>query len=60
MMPALPKSEIRIPKSETNPKSEIPNNRRKFGISEFGFVSDFGIRISDFVVLRWFATAGRL
>jgi WD40 repeat protein/serine/threonine protein kinase len=39
------KSEIRNPKSETNPKSESPNRDASSG---FGFVSDFGFRISDF------------
>src|SRR5438270_8929589 len=44
----LAKSEIRISKSETNPNIEIPNDIAEFGISDFGFVSDFDIRISDF------------
>jgi len=37
-------------KSETNPKSEAENTNRKarFLLSCFGFVSDFGFRVSDF------------
>jgi WD40 repeat protein/serine/threonine protein kinase len=48
------KSEIRNPKSETNPKSEIPKTETpsapRLGVkdSDFEFVSDFGFRISDF------------
>jgi serine/threonine protein kinase/WD40 repeat protein len=48
------KSEIRNPKSETNPKPEIPNTEAssvaRLGIrhSDFEFVSDFEFRISDF------------
>jgi len=47
------KSEIRMPKSETNPKSEgIKSNgkgrlRIHFLHSGFEFVSDFGFRFSD-------------
>jgi 4-amino-4-deoxy-L-arabinose transferase-like glycosyltransferase len=40
------KSEIRNPKSETNPKHEIQNS--KCGISCFGFGACFGFRISNF------------
>jgi hypothetical protein len=51
----MPKSEIRNPKSETNPKEGKSENSKpprasKFGIlelSNFEFVSDFGFRISD-------------
>ncbi len=43
----MKKSEIRNPKSETNPKSEIKNSK-PFWTSCFGFVSYFDIRISDF------------
>src|SRR5262249_35677441 len=48
-----PKSEIRISKSEANAKSEIPKSEPTadvpgFGHSNFGFVSNFDIRISDF------------
>ena len=43
------KSEIRNPKSERSPKSEIRRERGvRFRISGFGFLSDFGFRISDF------------
>jgi WD40 repeat protein/serine/threonine protein kinase len=48
------KSEIRNSKSETNPKPEIPRTetpsaaRLGFKDSDFGFVSDFEFRISDF------------
>src|SRR5262245_20271081 len=47
------KSEIRNPKSERNPKAEIRNVLRTpiaaiFRASDFGFLSDFGFRISDF------------
>jgi 4-amino-4-deoxy-L-arabinose transferase-like glycosyltransferase len=54
------KSEIRNPKSETNPKSEIRNPKQKPGrnttngspglrlLSSFGFRICFGFRISDF------------
>jgi PAS domain S-box-containing protein len=47
------KSEIRNPKSETNPKSEEENSKQDGGVSDLGnsdfeFVSDFGFRISDF------------
>src|SRR5262249_34312909 len=44
------KSEIRISKSETNPKSESADKSAKFGglgHLNFEFVSDFEIRISD-------------
>ena len=45
------KSEIRISKSETNSKSEARNHKsQRFENSNFGFVSDFGIRISDFIL----------
>ena len=50
------KSEIRISKSETNPKSELEKNQLEngrllhyFSSSDFGFVSDFGFRHSDFI-----------
>src|SRR5436190_8310396 len=45
-----PKSEIRNPKESRNPKSEKAMRVLKapFRISVFGFLSDFGIRISDF------------
>jgi serine/threonine-protein kinase len=48
------KSEIRNPKSETNSKSESLSPKQGapevsvIRISSFGFVSDFGFRISDF------------
>jgi hypothetical protein len=45
------KSEIRISKSETNPKLEARNTVQMsclFGASDFEFVSDFGFRASDF------------
>jgi serine/threonine protein kinase/tetratricopeptide (TPR) repeat protein len=48
------KSEIRNPKSETNPKPEIPKTETpsapRLGVrnSDFDIVSDFGFRISDF------------
>jgi WD40 repeat protein/serine/threonine protein kinase/tetratricopeptide (TPR) repeat protein len=48
------KSETRNPKSETNPKPEIPRTETpsapRLGVrnSDFAFVSDFGFRISDF------------
>src|SRR5262249_8214840 len=45
------KSEIRIPKSETNSKSESPKLKTRTSVFEFWpfeFVSDFEIRISDF------------
>jgi len=42
------KSEIRISKSETNPKSKEENSPTVgLGFSGFGFFSDFDIRISD-------------
>src|ERR1043165_448536 len=49
------KSEIRMPKSERNPKPEIrhrrtckcPGGASGFRASEFGILSDFGIRLSD-------------
>jgi glycosyltransferase involved in cell wall biosynthesis len=49
-----PKSETRNPKSETNPKSEGPKSEtehRPVSVIRnlrFGFVSDFGFRVSDF------------
>src|SRR5207244_1253471 len=49
----MPKSEIRISKSETNSKLEIRNSKRcgfAFRIWDFEFVSDFEIRISDLVL----------
>src|SRR5262249_39358740 len=50
--PTSGKSEIRISKSETNSNDENPKPatcvaRFGFGDSNFGFVSDFEIRISD-------------
>src|SRR6266545_730209 len=48
------KSEIRISKSETNPKHEEDNPKpdpSSFSCLVFGFVSDFVFRISDFPVL---------
>jgi S1-C subfamily serine protease len=46
------KAEIRGPKSERNPKPEIRRNERTasrpFRILHFGFLSDFGFRISVF------------
>src|SRR5262249_10498649 len=49
---SIGKSEIRISKSETNPKFEIRNSKTEmaplFRISDFEIVSDFEIRISDF------------
>jgi carbamoyl-phosphate synthase large subunit len=51
---AIVKSEIRNPKSETNPNPQIPmtetaqSSVSDLGHSDFGFVSDFGFRISDF------------
>ncbi|HYT94479.1 MAG TPA: hypothetical protein VEL76_37535, partial [Gemmataceae bacterium] len=53
---ATPKSEIRNSKSETNPKSEQENPKLQaplssFSGSDFGFVSDFEFRISDFLQL---------
>jgi serine/threonine-protein kinase len=46
-----PKSETRIPKSETNSKSENPNPKPVLGLkdSDLGFISDFEFRISDFI-----------
>jgi hypothetical protein len=42
------KSEIRNPKSQTNSKSEIPNSKpSRIRVWNFGFVSDFGFRISN-------------
>ena len=48
------KSETRNPKSERRPKSEI---RKGFAaatlrISDFGLLSDFGFRVSDFILRR--------
>ena len=43
-----PKSEIRNPKEARSPKSEKAADRTIFRYSDFGFLSDFGIRISDF------------
>jgi hypothetical protein len=43
------KPEIRIPKSEGNPKSEIRKDASQhIGASDFGFRASFGFRISDF------------
>jgi len=44
--PSLSKSEIRNPKPEGNPKPENTANGHIFRISAFGFLSDFGLRIS--------------
>ncbi|HYT94671.1 MAG TPA: pyruvate carboxylase, partial [Gemmataceae bacterium] len=48
------KSEIRNPKSETNPNTKAENPKRpdslsSFSSSDFGFVSDFGFRIPDLI-----------
>ena len=54
------KSEIRNPKSETNPNPQISMTETSkssgsvFGPSDLGFVSDFEIRISDFTLLEEF------
>ena len=51
------KSEIRNPRSEKSPKSEIRIRRAGwFRISGFGFLSDFGFRISDFPPLALLLT----
>src|SRR5207249_3149797 len=48
------KSEVRNPKSETNPNEQNPYEQNPsatvsdIGDSDLGFVSDFGFRISDF------------
>src|SRR6266498_2202710 len=49
------KSEIRMSKSETNPKSKPEKEASRFGFSSsgFGFVSDFGFRVSDFPPSIW-------
>jgi len=58
MTPVCSKFEIRSTKSETNPNIEIPNSKqiagmtivgvtKVFSISDFEFVSDFDIRISN-------------
>src|SRR5262245_38937643 len=49
--PGNPKPEIRNPKEARNPKSEKARRvlRKSFRISGFGFLSDFGFRISDFI-----------
>jgi ABC-type dipeptide/oligopeptide/nickel transport system permease subunit len=46
------KSEARNPKSETNPKSQIPNPNPRAGsvVRRSGLFSDFGFRISGFAV----------
>jgi hypothetical protein len=47
-----PNLEIRNPKQNQNPKSECPKQDMfAFEILCFGFVSDFEIRISDFLPL---------
>src|SRR5262245_46732136 len=56
------KSEARNPKSERSPKSEIRNGIRQrvessFRISAFGFLSDFGFRISDLATVCLLTTA---
>jgi len=43
-----PKSEIRNPKEIRSPKREMRRYAHVIRISTFGFLSDFGIRISDF------------
>jgi len=51
-----PKSEIRNPKQIQNSKQKCSKHTQaRFGhwISEFGFVSDFGFRISDFLPMNW-------
>src|SRR5580765_6763007 len=57
-----PKSEIRNPREARNPKSEKPARAKaSLRISVFGFLSDFGIRISDLFHLTqlqfWFSIA---
>ena len=45
------KTECRVPNLEKNPKSQIQTNqrlRKHRRFSDFGFLSDFGFRISDF------------
>src|SRR5688572_15275910 len=51
------KSEARNPRSERSPKPEIrrrSDGLEPFGVrpSDFGFISDFGLRISDFPPLN--------
>ena len=53
-MPSGVKSEARNPKFETISNNQIPNARnkqefKKIEFREFGFVSGFDIRISDFL-----------
>src|SRR6266581_1041948 len=43
-----PKSEIRNPKEARSPKSEKPSRRSPIWRSDFGFLSGFGFRASDF------------
>src|SRR5437870_1808382 len=43
-----PKSEIRNPKEARSPKSEKPLRRSPIWRSDFGFLSGFGFRASDF------------
>ncbi len=50
--PTLSKSEIRNPKPEGNPKPENIANGHIFRILAFGFLSDFGLRISGFGRIR--------
>jgi len=46
-----------MPKPETSPNAEARNEPLAAGIcpairhSDFGFLSDFGIRISDFIII---------
>ncbi len=58
------KSEIRNPKSERNPKAEIRSHAATlptlFGTSDFGLLSDFGFRASDFRRLLLILTAAAL
>src|SRR5438445_1548491 len=53
MSRAFSKSEIRNPKSERSPKSEQCSDR-SIRISGFGLLSDFGLRISDFILVLLF------
>ena len=47
------KSECRIPKPERSPNAEFRRTGCKFRRSGFGFLSDFGLRISDFRFVAW-------
>jgi len=59
----IPKSKIQIPKQIRNPNIEIRNPKQipkrvpkmrssRFGAADFGFVSDFDMRISDLFRIR--------